>query len=188
MAGGGYLLYTKALALTSPTPLAVQSFDGGDDLYNRAKQKVADFDHDLKNHQAATIELSADEINTLIARDPNFTKNNIRLFVTMTNDEGRMQASIPTGIMTGGLLKERYLNGDTSFGLNFDSAGKNVDFKLHHLQIGDRKVPGDMLPTAQNVINQEVNQSLQSIPEFKDFLQQVKSIQIKEGELTIETE
>ena len=144
--GGGYLLYAKVLEFTSPTPITVPSFDGGDDIYHRAKQKVADFDHDVKNHQAATIQLSADEINTLIARDPNFTKNKIHLFVTLTNDEGRLQTSIPTEIFSSGLLKNRYMNGDVSFGVDFDSTGKTLNFELHSLQVGDRNMPKNALP------------------------------------------
>src|SRR5471032_1664829 len=61
VAGGTYLVYTKAVGLTSTTPATIPSFNGSDDLYHAAQQKLTDFDHDLKNHQAATIELSADE-------------------------------------------------------------------------------------------------------------------------------
>src|SRR5476651_689804 len=97
MAGSvAYGAYKLALDLSSPTPPAITAFDGGDDLYQKARQKLGDFDHDVQNHQAATIRLSADELNTLVARDPNLMKNHIKVFVTMTDAEGRMQAAFPT--------------------------------------------------------------------------------------------
>src|SRR5471032_823507 len=65
VAGACYWSYSEVIALTTTTPAAIPSFEGSDDLYQTTRQKLADFNHDVKNHQAATIRLSADEINTL---------------------------------------------------------------------------------------------------------------------------
>jgi hypothetical protein len=186
--GGAYLAYTKFVAATSATPAAVPSFDGGDDLYQSARQKLADFDHDVKNHQAATIQLSADEINTLIARNPAFIQMKFRLFVTLTNDQARIQGGIPTGILTRGMLNDRYLNFDTTLSPDFDSESKSLNFTLHHLQIGDQTMPEKGLPTTQIELTQILNAELQQNPDAKDFLDQVKSIGVKDGELVMETQ
>ena len=139
--GGCYLAYTKVVGLTSTTASTVPSFNGSDDVYNAAQQKVSAFKHDVDNHQAATIQLSADEINTLFARDPNLTAQQAHLFVTLVDDRAPVQGSIPTDAIAYGFVKGRYLNFDTTFGLGFNSDTKNVDLSLHQMRIGDQTMP-----------------------------------------------
>jgi hypothetical protein len=186
--GGFYLGYKKIVGLTSTAVADVPTFNGSDDVYNAAKQKVGAFKHDVDNHQAATIQLSADEINTLIARDPYLTAQQAHLFVTLTNDQAQVQGSIPTGMLSYGFVKDRYLNFDTTFGLGFNSDAKAVDLMLHQLRLGDQTMPQKALPTMQVEIATILNAELQQYPETKNTLQQAKSIQIKDGELVIETQ
>jgi len=186
--GGCYFGYTKAVSATSTAPAAIPSFSGNDDLYNTAQQKIVAFGHDIKNHQAATIQLSADEINTLIAHNPNVIGQKVHLFVTLTDDRAQVQGSIPTNVFAQGLLKGRYLNFDTTFDLGFNSDSKSLDLALYHLQIGDQTMPKNLLPTLQGELNPLLNAELQAYPGTKDLFQQAKSIQIKDGELVIVTQ
>jgi hypothetical protein len=189
LAGGAlYMGYTKIVGLTSTTPATVPSFDGGDDVYNSAQEKIRGFGHDVENHQAATIQLSADELNTLIARNPAFIQQKVQLFVTLTNDQAQVQGSIPTNVLIQGILKGRCLNFDTTFSLGFNPDTKSLDLTLHHLQIGDQTSPQNLLPTMQAELTPFLNMELQKNPETKNFLDQAKSIEIKDGELVIETQ
>jgi hypothetical protein len=188
VAAVGYIGYAQMSALTSSVPLAVPSFDGGDEMYNSAVQKVTAFDHDLHDHQAAMLQLSGDEINTLIARDPYFTKNKVLLYVTLADNDVSVKTSIPTSLILYGILPGRYLNGTTSFGLNFDSTGRNLNLDLQSLQIGEKEMPQNALPTIQTEINPALNQLLQRDPDLKLLLEEAKSIEIQGNELVIETE
>src|SRR5260370_1297152 len=94
--GMGYMLYSNIVALTSPSPASIQSYDGGDEAYGTVKQKMTAFTHDLNQHLPASIHLNGNEINTLIAHEPVFTRNNIHLFVTIENDQARLQTCIPS--------------------------------------------------------------------------------------------
>jgi hypothetical protein len=194
LAGLGYMSYTKVVGLTSTTPSAVPAFAGSDDVYNTARQKLADFDHDVKNHQAATIHLTADEINTLIARTPEVSKNNIHAFVTFTNNEARVQANLPTDVLSQGMLKGRYFSFDASFVLDFDPQTKSLNLVPHALQFGTQTLisPGSNNEATTRsltpVLNQSVNNAIRQNPEGKAFLDQAKSIEIKDGELVIETQ
>jgi hypothetical protein len=188
VAGSGYFGYQKVVGLTSTTPADIPSFNGSDDVYNTAQEKLTGFDHDVKNHQAATIELSADEINTLIARNPDLIQPQSRLFVTLTGDRAQVQGSIPTDVLAQGLLKGRYVNFDTTFGLGFNSDTKSLDLTLHHLQFGDQTMPQNLLPTMQAEFTPLLNMELQQYPPTKSLLQQAKSIEIRDSELVIETQ
>jgi len=188
VAGTFYFGYEKIVGLTSTTPASIPSFNGGDDVYNSAQQKLTAFDHDVKNHQAATIRLNADEINSLIAHNPNLTANNAHLFVTMTNDQAQVQGGIPTDVIAQGIMKGRYLNFDTTFGLGFNSDTRSVNLELHRMQVGDQTLPQDALPALQAEFTPLLNLQLQKYPDAREFLKQVKSLQIKDGELVIETQ
>ncbi len=188
VAGLGYLGYTNMLAFTSTSPAAIPFFDGSDDLYNTANTKLTAFNHDVLNHQAATIHLSGDEINTLIARDADLRKKNIHLFVTFSDTQARLQSSIPTEALTENLVKKRYLNADISFGVDFDSATKALLLELLAAQIGQTDLPKDNLPMVQTEINPALNAVLRNDPTMKLLLDQAKSIEIKDNELVIVTE
>ncbi len=186
--GGFYVGYQKVVGLTSTTPADVPSFNGSDDVFNTAQQKVMAFGHDVQDHQAATIQLSADEINALIARDPELIRQKAHLFVTLTGDEAQVQGSIPTEALSEGFLKNRYLNFDTTFGLGFNPDAKSLDLILHQLKIGDQPTPQNLLPTMQAELTPILNAELQNYPLSKPVLQQAKSITIKDSQLVIETQ
>jgi hypothetical protein len=196
--GIGYWCYAEVVALTSATPSAVLSFDGGDELYASARQKLADFDHDVENHQAATIQLSADEINTLLARSTNVIKNNIHAFVTLADNEGRIQASLPTHALSRGLLGDRYVNLDTSFEVHFDLQTKSANLTFHALQFGNKVLMGQNASNSSlsqsatiwytSIFNQSFNNGIRKNPDGAALLDQAKSIEIQNGELVIETQ
>jgi len=198
VAGGAYLGYTKIVGLSSTTPAAIPSFNGSDDVYGAAKQKLADFDHDVKNHQAATIQLSADEINSLISRYPDVVNNHIQVFVTLTNNEGRIQANLPTDGLSQGLIKGRYFSLDASFEINFDPQTKSVNLAFHALQFGKANLTGhdasnpsfneSFMRSFTPTFNQSFNNAVRNYPDGKALLDQAKSIEIKNGELVIETQ
>jgi hypothetical protein len=186
--GACYLAYQKAVSLTTMTPTDVPTFNAPDDAYNATVQKLRAFGHDVENHQTSTLTLSADEINTLIARNPNALGPKVRLFVTLTNDEARLQGSLPTEALSQGYLKDRYFSFDGAFGLGFNPDAKNINLDLHRFEISDQTTPANMLPTMQNELNLVLNAQLQKNQLVVNFLQQTKSIAIKDGQLVIETQ
>jgi len=194
----GYAVYKMALTLSSTTPPAITAFDGGDDLYQKARQKLGDFDHDVENHQAATIRLSADELNTLLARDPNMAKNHIHVFVTMTDSEGRLQASFPTELPTRGWVKDRFASFDLTFALHFNGTDKMIELTPHTLALSDKPI---LSPNTENnqqtqamlaaylpMINQSLTDAVRKNADGALLLNQAKTIEIQGGQLVIETQ
>jgi len=188
MGAGGYFGYQKAIALTSTAPSDVPTFNATDDLYNSAGQKVASLQDSVRNHQPASIHLSADEVNTLILRDPTVTQQQDHIFVSFGDDQVHLQGSIPmNGLFKGGFLKDRYFNIDTTFSLSFNSDTKLINVELHKVQVGDQATPSNLLPVVQAELTAALSAQMQKTPSSRDFLQQAKSIQIKNNELVIET-
>jgi len=199
-----YMGYNKVLAFTTTAPVSVPSSNSTDDVYQAARQKLADFDHDVKNHQAATIQLSGDEINALISHNPDIAKNNIQVFVSLTDNEARMQANFPTGTLSHGLIPGRYINFDTSFQVHFDSTTKSINLTFDTLKFGGKVLLGSEAGSDQNAsssafnesfmrsftpaFNQSFNNGIRKSPDGAALLDEAKSIEIKDGQLVISTQ
>jgi hypothetical protein len=188
LAVGSYLSYTKVLAFTSPNPVTIPAFPNTDDFYVSVKQKLADFEHDVQNHQAATIRLSSDEINAVLARDPFFTTRKIHIFVTFVNDEASVQGSIPSDALAQAVFTGRFVNFDSSFGLKLNTETKNLDLTFYHLQVGAQSMPNNSLPLVQAELTPLLNMELRANSDTKNLLDQAKSIRIENGNLVIETQ
>jgi hypothetical protein len=115
-----------------------------------------------------------------------------------------VQASLPTDGVSHGLIKGRYSNFDTSFEVNFDLSTKSVLLTFHKIEFGDKTL---LAPNSDNdktasassfnqsvtlwytsVFNQSINQAIRNNPDGAALLDQAKSIEIKDGELVIETQ
>ncbi len=123
VAGTLYMGYQSTLKLTTDTPPVIPVPPPATTNTRAPLHKLADFDHDVKNHQAATIRLTADEINALLGKNPQFAKDNIHAYLTLTGTEGRVQASVPTDAISYGYMAGRYVSVDTTFELHFDARG-----------------------------------------------------------------
>jgi len=183
----GGALYLTYITATSAQPVTIPTFDAGNDVYSQARQKISGFNHDLENHLPAAIHLNSDELNTLIARSPAFVNNPTHLSITLTDDHARLQVSAPLSALTQDKLKDRYLNIDTTFGLNFDLDARNINLVFKSFQIGSEKAPENDLPLLQSWINPALNQQLLKDPATKSLINRASRIEIKDGELIIET-
>ena len=198
-----YLAYDQAMKLTTTAAADVPVTDGGETVFRSTQQKIADFDHDVKNHQAATIRLSADEINTLLAENPEVKAKKVRVHVSFTGSEARLQCTFPTDAVTmlHALAPGRHANIDTSFEVLFDPGTKNIIFDFHTLDIGPTTLIGDTTDASPNakamarsaaqfqpVFNQMFNEQIRKFPDGAALLDQAKMVKIENGELVIETQ
>lgn len=185
----GYLLYSKFNGMMTTHPSTIQTYDGGDAMYQAASKKVDDFNQAVAQHKPATLHLNANEINTLIARSQDFKKNNVQAFVTINGDVAELKASIPLDLIpTTAAFKGRYLDADFSFGLNLDQSSKTVHMLLKKIRIGSEEIPADYLSMMQEQLDPTLNQMLQSDPNCQSVIDRAKTIEVKNGELVIELE
>lgn len=184
----GYSLYQETLSVTTTTAANIPTYDGGPDAYATVQQKISAFNHDIHQHLPASLQLSGNELNTVIAHDAVFTTYKIRLFVTLENDQARLQASVPTDAFTDGAIKGRYLNGDTTFSMKFDPSPKTLNFTLQDLSLNEKQTDSKNLPTIGSALSTILNGIMQGDPDLKLVLDQAKTIEVRNGMLTIETQ
>ncbi|HKR54432.1 MAG TPA: hypothetical protein VJR93_08810 [Chthoniobacterales bacterium] len=138
------VIWAKRAHVLSQEPSPVPQFETTEENVNSAKQKWEDFKRTAKNEgapstrdQPARIELTADDINNLIANNRHARG---KAFVTIEGNRLRIQTSVPLGDHVRG--GRYYLNGDIVIQSNGPQAVENL---LSGITINHEPIPADVL-------------------------------------------
>ena len=133
--GTYWMAKTRSLA---EAPAAVPEFSGSNQQIQLVQERWQDFEQKTRAGQSAEIELSADDINALIA-----TNEDVRgkIFVSIDRDQLRLQASVPIGGIFG--RPGYYFNGDVIIGLE---GAQSLDGpRFRRITINGEQGPTDFL-------------------------------------------
>ena len=133
--GSYWLAKTRSIA---ETPAAVPEFNGSDQQTQRVRERWQDFEQKTRAGQAAEIELSADDINALIATTEGARG---KVLASIDGDHLRLQATMPIGGFLG--RPGYYFNGDVIIELKGAQALDNPQFS--RITINGEQVPTDFL-------------------------------------------
>ena len=133
--GNYWLAKTRSIA-EAPTP--VPEFNGSDQQIQRVRERWQDFEQKTRAGQAAEIELSADDINALIA-----TSEELRgkIFVSIDANQIRLKTSLPIGEFLG--RPGHYFNGNVIIELEGAQLPDNPRFS--RVTINGEQGPTDFL-------------------------------------------
>jgi hypothetical protein len=133
--GGYWLAKTRSIA---EAPKPVPEFSASDQQMQSVRERWQDFEQKTRAGQPAEIELSADDINGLIA-----TSADVRgkVFASVGGNQLRLQTSVPIGGFLG--RPGYYFNGDVAIELNGAQSLDNPQFS--RITINGEKVPTDFL-------------------------------------------
>ena len=133
--GSYWLAKTRSIA-EAPTP--VPEFSGSDQQIQRAREGWQDFEQKTRAGQPAEIELTANDLNGLIAanRDPRW-----KAFVSIESNQLRLQTSVPVDEFFG--RPGYYFNGDTTIQLNSAESLEHPQF--NRIIVNNEPVPKDLL-------------------------------------------
>jgi hypothetical protein len=118
-------------------PAAVPEFAASEEQIQRGQERWRDFEQKIRAGQQAEIELTADDLNSLIAanRDRRW-----KAFVSMEDTRLRLQTSVPLGEFLG---RSGYFNGDIMIQLNGAQSLENP--QLNRVVVNSEPVPRDLL-------------------------------------------
>lgn len=133
--GSYWLAKTRSIA-EAPTP--VSEFRASDQQLQGFRERWQDFEQKTRAGQPAEIELSEDDINSLIA-----TSDDLRgkVFASVESNQLRLQASVPIGGFLG--RPGYYFNGDVIIVLNGAQPLDNPQFS--RITVNGEQVPSDFL-------------------------------------------
>jgi hypothetical protein len=118
-------------------PAPVPDFAVSEEQIQRGQERWRDFEQKIRASQQGEIELTADDVNSLIAanRDRRW-----KAFVSMEDNRLRLQASVPLGEF---LRRSGYFNGDIMIQLNGAQSLENP--QLNRIVVNSQPVPRDLL-------------------------------------------
>lgn len=133
--GSYWLAKTRSIA-EAPSP--VPKFSASDQETQSIQERWPDFEQKTRAGQPAEIELSADDINSLIAINEDVRG---KVFASVEGNQLRLQASVPIGGFLG--RQGYYFNGDVVIELNGAQSLDNPQFS--RITINGEQVPTDFL-------------------------------------------
>jgi len=118
-------------------PAPVPEFTASSEQIQAVQERWQDFQQQIRAGQAAEIELTGDNINSLIAmnRDSRW-----KAFVSIEDNRLRLQMSVPLGEFFG---RSGYFNGDTTIQLNGAESLEHPELK--QIIVNNEPVPRDLL-------------------------------------------
>jgi hypothetical protein len=119
-------------------PMAVPEFTGSDTQTQNVRERWQDFEQKARAGQAAEIELTADDMNVLIAANQDARG---KVFVSIDGNQLRFQASLPLGEVLG--RPGYYFNGDVT--IEFKGAESLDNPQLNRIVVNGEQVPSDLL-------------------------------------------
>jgi hypothetical protein len=122
----------------SEAPEQVPEFAASDEQIEATQERWRDFEQKTRAGQPAEIELSADDLNTLIAAnwDPDW-----KTFVSIEGNQLRLQTSLPLGELLG--RSGYYFNGDIA--IQSDGAESLKHPRFNRIIVNNEPVPKDLL-------------------------------------------
>jgi hypothetical protein len=133
--GSYWMAKTRSLA-EAPTP--VPEFNPSDQQIQLVQERWQEFEQKTRAGQSAEIELSADDINALIATSEDFRR---KVFVSIDRNQLRFQVSVPIGEFFG--RQGYYFNGDVI--IELESAQSPDGPRISRITINGDQVPTDFL-------------------------------------------
>jgi hypothetical protein len=133
----GLYWLTKAQAIAQ-TSVSVPQFTASDAQIQSVHERCEDFEQKARAGQAAELELTPDDINTLIAANQDARG---KVFVSIDGDRLRCQASVPLGELIG--RSGYYFNGDIAVELKNAESLENP--QLNRIIVNGEPVPPDLL-------------------------------------------
>ncbi len=176
-----------AQVYTSSTPANVPTTDGGDAVYRTAQGKLNTFVQATQQGRPTALHLNADEINTLIARDPSYAALHGKVHISLTGDTAELQSSLQLGAIEKAYLADRYFNSDATLGLGFISATHAIVLDVRRLRLNGQPLPPSANESLSQSLSTFLNQQLQMNQQARDFLAHTQKLDVENGELVIES-
>lgn len=134
---GAVSTYYGLKDMTATTAKPVPVYEATPEEYAAVNTKVKAFQEAYDAGIDATLSVSADEINTLIARDPDWSALRNHVFVTINGQRIAAQMSVPLSSIKA--FEDRYYNGEVS--MSFVTEKGNVRPEAVSVRSGNSEFP-----------------------------------------------
>jgi hypothetical protein len=164
---------TKPMPLPSTHLPQVQMFE--------LKDRIETFEDSIRDGVPTDpLQLSGDEVNSLIATEPSFAALKNHLYVTIDGDQLHAQVSFPAEDLGLDALRGRYINASGVF---------DVGITNDQLRITAESLTAKGKPVARHVMRRIAAQNLAAKfnedPQAAEALKNLRAVEVKDGKLVI---
>lgn len=164
---------------TDSQPMELPTVQMPQEEIDKLKQRFEAFQKAVREQRPTEpLDLTADDINALIASEPKRQDLKGKLYVGFAGDQVKGEVSVPLREIGLGMFKGRYLNGSATFNLSFTNGMLWVAPQT--IIVKGRPVPEMYM---QEIRKQNLAASLANEPAAVAVLQGLQEIQVKDGKL-----
>jgi hypothetical protein len=166
---------------TQPMTLPVVQISEAD--LQRLQERINSFSKAVdEGKPVEAFSITADEVNALIATDPDLAALKGRIYVSFENDEVKAQVSLPADQVGLSPLRGRYINAAGTFGVSLHEGLLQVN--VESLSAKGKPIPENILRHIRIGAQTMVLQWTED-PKIKTALGKLQEIQVKDGKLII---
>ena len=162
---------------TSTTPLSLPATPLSAADEEQLEQKLDAFSSSFEQGQAATLELSAPELNAVLIEH---TSLRVRISVTITDGQLCAQVSVPLELVVGAQGRDRWLNGEATLAISAQDG--QVRLHVTSLAVNGRLLPRRLLDALARV-NLAAPAALDATT--SDYVRRVERITVEDEKLVI---
>jgi hypothetical protein len=189
LVGVSWYLARKAIVeftATQPVEIALQM--PSDAEFSAADAKLNQLRTALRGKQHATITFTADELNAIVARHPDFSPRNGKMRFAIANSVATVEMSMPLAMLELPGLRQRWFNGSANFG--FIYADEGFRFDANWLEANGHRLTGVFVRSFAGSFSRSFSRSFNKGIEkngASDFWRNVKTMTLDEDKLVIIT-
>jgi hypothetical protein len=189
--GGTFFVLNRALnAFTSTQSVQIQVRQATPAERQVAKAKLDTLRSAARNHQEATIEFNADEINALIANEPEFRGARGHMRVAIANSIASLDVSAPLDSMHWKRLKGRWFNGNIELGFSY--VDDNFNFDVRSAEANGHQFPrailtSDFLQSFNRSFNESFHRESAKHAEANNLWRHIKMASLQGDKLVVTT-
>jgi hypothetical protein len=180
---GSYLTYRTILGYTSPTPVQLPIQEGTDEQFQSLGARVSEFVTLLNEDTMGTLELSADDINLAVAKNPEWKELKGRFFVQLKDNGVFGQVSFPLTKVPG--FSDRYLNGTAGFSISIDHG--NIDVMPISLEANGKTISKAFMDQMGPPFRDSFSENFRKEPAVREALSKIKSLKVIGDKIVIES-
>jgi hypothetical protein len=188
--GSFFVLYRAIQVFTSTQPVQIQVRQATPAERQVARAKLDTLRSAARNHQEATIEFNADEINALIANEPEFRGARGHMRVAIANSLASLDVSAPLDSMHWQRLKSRWFNGNIQFGFSY--VDDNFNFDIRSTEANGHQFPrviltSDFMRSFNRSFNESFHRESGKHPDANNLWRHIKMASLQGDKLVVTT-
>lgn len=174
-----YQTYNISKNITSPTPVELPVASPDQSKIKELGDRISSFQTAINEDKPAELVLSAQDLNTLIALEPDFAG---KVYFDIQDDQVFLKGTLPLGTVPG--LEGRFLNGTIAMKISLQD--QKLVITPTKLVLDNPDMPKFVQDAVMDSLKkQNLAEEALKEPEFQKWLKTIKDIKVSNGKIII---